>query len=63
MLSRLDELLLRLFEASSSPVVLDEVECDHLLIFWPLLSATLLGRLSRDPLCGPAGFVVTMAVS
>lgn len=62
-LSRLDELLLRFLEASSSPTMLDDVECDHLLMFWPLVSATLVGRLLRDPLFGLTGFEVTMAVN
>lgn len=63
MLSRLDELLFRLLEDSSSPEMLDDVECDHLLIFWPLVSAALLGRLVRDPLFGLTGLDVTMAVN
>ena len=46
MLSRLDELLLCFFDESfSKPDLLDDVECDHLLMFWPLASATLFGRL------------------
>jgi hypothetical protein len=59
MLSRLDELLLCFFDESfSKPDMLDDVECDHLLMFWPLVSATLFGRLFDL-----TGLEVTMAVN